>query len=70
MACAKMPKAIGRPLSAFWDFTFTGPLTPRRSLVFLQDASRAAKARLKNFLRRRMPGTYLKLRNRKLKNIK
>jgi hypothetical protein len=67
--CEKLPKFIGRPLEKYYDFTFTGPLTPRRFLVWWSDRKKKIYTGLKNFVRNKSPGLYLKLRNRKLKNI-
>ena len=67
--CEKLPKFIGKPLEKYYDFVFTGPLTPRRFLVWWSDRKAAAVKGLKNFVRNKTPGLYLKLRNRKLKNM-
>lgn len=67
--CEKLPGFIGKPLEKYYDFVFTGPLTPRRCLVWWSDFKAAAYSGIKSFVRNRSPGLYLKLRNRKLKNI-
>ena len=68
--CGKLPKFIGRPLEKYYDFAFTGPLTPRRFLVWQSDLKAAAYKNIKSFVRNKSPKLYLALRNRKLKNIK
>jgi len=68
--CAKLPRFIGGPLEKYYDFVFTGPLTPRRFLVWWSDLKAAAYKNIKAYVRTKSPGLYLKLRNRKLKNIK
>ena len=67
--CEKLPKFIGKPLEKYYDFVFTGPLTPRKFLVWWSDWKSARYKNLKSFVRNRSPKLYLALRNRKLKNI-
>jgi radical SAM superfamily enzyme YgiQ (UPF0313 family) len=67
--CAKLPKFIGKPLEKYYDFAFTGPLTPRRFLVWWADRKAAMYKSLKSFVKNRSPKLYLKLRNKRLKNI-
>ena len=67
--CNKLPKFIGRPLEKYYDFVFTGPLTPRRFLVWWSDRKAAMYKWLKGFVKNRSPKLYLKLRNKRLKNI-
>jgi len=67
--CERLPKFIGKPLEKYYDFVFTGPLTPRRFLVWLSDRKAGMVKSLKSFLRNRTPNLYLRLRNRRLKNI-
>lgn len=56
-----------RKLYEKWlDFTFTGPLTPRRTLVALHWLKDKIRSGLKSFVITKMPKTYLKLR--KMKN--
>ena len=68
--CGKLPKFIGKPLEKYYDFVFTGPLTPRRFLVWYSDRKTNVYKRLKNILVNKTPRLYLALRNRKLKNIR
>ena len=65
--CRKLPSWLGKPLEKYWDFTFTGPLTPRKFLVWVNDRKEDTKKGLKAFLRKRMPKLYLNLRNRRIK---
>lgn len=44
------------------DFTFTGPLTPRRTLVFFCTFGSKMKVGLKSFIINHLPTVYLKLR--------
>lgn len=48
------------------DFWFTGPLTPRRTMVFLAAVKNRSRVLLKSFIINKMPNLYLKLR--KIKN--
>ena len=68
--CGKLPGFIGRPLERYYDFIFTGPLTPRRFLVWCHDRKAGLYKGLKKLLVNKTPRLYLALRNRKLKNIK
>jgi len=54
-----------KTMEKFWDFIFVGPLTPRRTLVFLADLMRIMKNFLKRFLINKLPKIYLILRNKK-----
>jgi len=67
--CEKLPKFIGKPLEKYYDFVFTGPLTPRKFLVWWSDRKSGIVKSLKSLLRNKTPGLYLSLRNRRLKNI-
>ena len=67
--CAKLPKFIGKPLEKYYDFAFTGPLTPRKFWVWWSDRKENTVKALKSLMRNKTPGLYLKLRNRRLKNI-
>jgi len=68
--CGKLPKFIGKPLEKYYDFVFTGPLTPRKFLVWWSDRKENMIKSLKSFMRNKTPGLYLKLRNRRMKNIR
>jgi hypothetical protein len=67
--CAKLPEIIGKPLERWYDFIFTGPLTPRRFLVWYSDRKAGIYKSLKKLLMNKKPALYLALRNRKLKSI-
>lgn len=58
---------IGRIYERWLDFWFTGPVTPRRFLVFASDIKENTKKALKRILINRLPKLYIILRNRKLK---
>lgn len=49
------------------DFWFTGPITPRRTLVFLADTKNKMYRGLKRFLINKLPSLYVKLRKQKIK---
>ncbi|MHC1696153.1 MAG: radical SAM protein [Eubacteriales bacterium] len=68
-AASKMPKFLGRLAEKFWDFTFLGPITPRKALVGLFEVTDNIRFGLKRFLMKRMPKFYLHLRNRRLKGM-
>lgn len=59
--------SIGRVYERWLDFWFTGPLTPRRFLVFVSDIMENTKKALKRILINHLPKLYLSLRNRRLK---
>lgn len=63
----RMPKGLGKVFEKMLDGIFVGRLTPRKLLVFLNDAGSKTIIGLKRFGRKRLPGIYLKLRNRKYK---
>ncbi|HBE12900.1 MAG TPA: hypothetical protein DCY74_01885 [Clostridiales bacterium] len=63
----KWPKFLQNARENWLDFWFTGPLTPRRTLVFLYTIKAGITKNLKSFLRNHCPAFYLKLRNRRLK---
>jgi pyruvate-formate lyase-activating enzyme len=67
--CERLPKFIGKPLEKYYDFVFTGPLTPRRFLVWCADRKAGIYKSLKKLLMNKTPKLYLALRNRRLKNI-
>ena len=67
--CGRLPRFVGVPLEKYYDFVFTGPLTPRKFLVGWADTKAAVYKRLRNFLINKTPKLYLALRNRRLKNI-
>jgi radical SAM superfamily enzyme YgiQ (UPF0313 family) len=67
--CEKMPRFIGKPLEKYYDFVFTGPLTPRKFLVGWADMKSRVYKKLRSFLINKTPKLYLALRNRRLKNI-
>lgn len=56
---------VGAIYEKWLDFWVTGPMTPRKLLVFLYDKQDAVKVKLKKLLRAKNPDLYLKLRNRK-----
>ncbi len=59
--------SAGRIYERWLDFWFTGPLTPRRFLVFVSDGAENTRKALKRFLINRLPGLYLALRNSRQK---
>ena len=65
--CEKLPKFIGRPLERYYDFVFTGPLTPRKFLVWWSDQKAKLYKSIKNFMINKTPSLYLKLRDRRHK---
>ncbi len=54
----------------YYDFWFTGPLTPRRLLVFLADTKEKMRDVVKNILINKFPKLYLYLRGRRDKKTK
>ncbi|MCL2096336.1 MAG: B12-binding domain-containing radical SAM protein [Oscillospiraceae bacterium] len=67
--CEKLPKFIGKPLEKYYDFVFTGPLTPRKFLVWWSDRKKNIYKSMRSLLINKTPGLYLKIRNRRLKNM-
>ena len=63
----RMPKGLGKVFEKMLDGIFVGRFTPRKFLVFLSTAGDKTVRGLKRFGRKRLPGIYLKLRNRKYK---
>ncbi|MDD4772572.1 MAG: radical SAM protein [Eubacteriales bacterium] len=58
---------IGRIYEKWLDFWFTGPITPRRLLVFISDLFESMRKTLRRILVNNFPKLYLFLRNGKLK---
>ena len=67
--CYKKDTKIRKMVEKFWDFTFTGPLTARRTLVFLASAKNSLVKFTKKIVINNFPKLYMKLRNWK-NNIK
>ncbi len=65
--CYKKDTKIRKFWEKFWDFVFVGPLTPRRTLVFVVEVRNKIKGYLKMFLINHMSGFYVFLRKRKNK---
>ena len=57
---------IGKAYEKWLDFWFTGPLTPRKLLVFLYDKQNNTKRKLNTYLKDHHPDFYLSLRNKRL----
>lgn len=57
----------GERYEKWLDFWFTGPITPRRTMVFLSDAKEWMWLHAKNLGRAVLPSLYKKLRDRKIK---
>lgn len=64
--CYKKDTKFRKVYEKWLDFTFTGPLTPRRTLVFFKSISKKMKIGLKSILINHFPKFYLYLR--KVKN--
>lgn len=58
----KWPKFLRQSREKWLDFCFTGPLTPRRFLVWVYDVKENVLLRAKRLVRNHMPKLYLKLR--------
>ncbi len=65
--CFKKETKFRGLVEKFLDFTFTGPLTPRRTLNFLYNIKKWFSSRLKKFVIKYLPKLFLILRNRKNK---
>jgi len=65
--CEKLPRFIGKPLEKYYDFVFTGPLTPRKFLVWWSDQKAKIYRFAKNFMINKTPSLYLKLRDKRHK---
>ena len=63
--CEKLPAFIGKPLEKYYDFVFTGPLTPRKFLVWWSDQKAKMYRSIKSFMINKTPSLYLKLRDRR-----
>ncbi|HOP65722.1 MAG TPA: radical SAM protein [Bacilli bacterium] len=61
--CYKKDTKFRHFMEHVYDFTFTGPLTPRKFLVFLADLKENIRNLLKNTLINKFPKLYLFLRN-------
>ncbi|HBL85143.1 MAG: hypothetical protein A2Y17_02020 [Clostridiales bacterium GWF2_38_85] len=58
---------IGKTYEKWLDFWFTGPITPRKFLVFVYDKQDNAKRKLKKYLANKHPDLYLSLRDKRFK---
>lgn len=65
--CFKKDTKFRKAYERYLDFVVTGPLTPRRLLVFLSETKTKFKKFLKKILIQRLPKVYLYLRNKKNK---
>ena len=63
--CFKRETKFRKLVERILDFTFTGPLTPRRTLVLLYSVKDNIIVRLKHILINRFPKFFLFLRNKK-----
>jgi anaerobic magnesium-protoporphyrin IX monomethyl ester cyclase len=67
--CYKKDTKFRHFMEKYYDFWFTGPLTPRRTLVFLADIKLAIRKNLKGLLINKFPKLYIYLKKKK-NNIK
>lgn len=65
--CFKKNTKFRKVIEKILDFTFTGPLTPRRLLVFLYSIKTNVRGLLKKIIINRFPKLYLFLKNKKNK---
>ncbi len=70
--CYKKDTKFRHFMERYYDFWFTGPLTPRRTLVFFAELNKNLKGWLKRILINYFPRVYMLLRNKKhgIKDVK
>lgn len=63
--CFRKNNKFSKMVEKFLDFTFTGPLTPRRTLNFLWNIKNGIRGILKKIIMNYFPKVYLFLKNKK-----